>query len=177
METVNIANTQSNGGKRHTHLKMKICKITKSQSNGKKRHHLFKIKTCKFTSNKVTEKSDANKENFDFWKLQILQIHKVTEKSDTDIWKWRDAKIQRHKHLRFKSCKVTVKKRCPQRNFWLLKTANDTNTQKFDFEKLKNIQIFGLQFANHKNWKKYLSQQVTVWGSLPWNFLFGSLYV
>ena len=79
--------------------------------------------------------------------------------------------------MRFKSCKVKVKKRYPQRNFWLLKTANNTNTQKFDFEKLKNIQIFGLQFVKHKNWKKYLSQQVTVWGSLPWNFLFGSLYV
>ena len=60
----------------------------------------FEIKTCKFTSNKVTEKSDANKENFDFWKLQILQIHKVTEKSDTDIWDSRLAKLQIHKVMR-----------------------------------------------------------------------------
>ena len=42
-------------------------------------------------------KSDDHKENFDFWKIPILQVHKVTEESDTHNWKWRVVKLQSHK--------------------------------------------------------------------------------
>ena len=65
MKTANFTSTQSNEEKRHTHLEVKTCKFTSTQSNRKKRHH---------------------KENFDFRKLQILQVHKVTGKSDNIIF-------------------------------------------------------------------------------------------
>ena len=62
MKTANFTSAQSNEEKRHTHLEVKTCKFTSTQSNRKKRHY---------------------KENFDFRKLQILQVHKVTGKRDT----------------------------------------------------------------------------------------------